>query len=88
MVYSHPSKVPLFVDKKWTINTEYLLHVVNFFKYHMKTETENTLYPLLCDLDPSQRPAAWERSLSQGPGVKMLEPLWKGSYGESIRDIH
>ena len=48
----------------------------------MKTETENTLYPLLCDLDVSQRPAPWERPLSQGPGVKMLQPLWKGSYGK------
>ena len=85
VVYSHPANMPMFLDKKWNLNLEYLLHIVNFFKYHMKTETENTLYPLLCDLENLERPQAWNRPISQGCGVKPLGTNWKGSYGESMR---
>ncbi|KAL9131244.1 MAG: hypothetical protein Q9217_000786 [Psora testacea] len=80
IVYSHPSKVPMFLDKKWTVNVEYLLHVMNFFKYHMKTETENTLYPLFRELEAFERPGAWDRQLSQVQGIKKLGSQWKGSY--------
>ena len=80
-VYNHPSKSVLFLDKKGTINIEHFLHVVNFFKFHMKTETENTLYPLLCDLPKHERPSAWERPVASGEGIAMLGRNWKGSYG-------
>ncbi|KAL9101466.1 MAG: hypothetical protein Q9163_003281 [Psora crenata] len=80
IVYGHPAKVPMFFDRKGTVNVEYLLHIVNFFKYHMKTETENTLYPLLCDLSICERPGAWDSQLSQVQGVKKLGSHWKGSY--------
>lgn len=81
VVYSHPRKAILFLDKKGTINIEHFLHVVNFFKHHMKTETENTLYPLLCDLDEDERPSAWERPLTSSGSIEMLGRNWKGSYG-------
>ena len=81
MVYNHPSKVPMFLDRKWTVNVEYFLHIVNFFKYHMKTETENTLYPLFRELKQSERPSAWDCQLVQVQGVKKLDSNWKGSYG-------
>ena len=81
LVYSHPSKAPLFVDRKGTINIEYLLHVVNFFKYHMKSETENTLYPLLCDLPYEERPSAWQKPILSASNLELPGLAWKGSYG-------
>ena len=81
IVYSHPNKVLLFLDKRGTINIEYLLHVLNFFKHHMTSEQEGILHPWLQELEKWKRPGAWERPLSQSLSVKMLKPSWKGSYG-------
>ncbi|KAG8533295.1 uncharacterized protein KY384_002078 [Bacidia gigantensis] len=79
VVYTPPSRIPLFLDKKMTVNVGYLLHIVNFFKYHMKTEPENTLYPLLSDLESHARPTSWDGPLEHCHGDK-LASAWKGSY--------
>ena len=82
-IYCLPSKMPLFLDKKGTVNMEFMLHIVNFFKYHMTCETENTLYPLLCDLMKHERPRAWEGPIKNDAVPKMPGLQWRGSYGES-----
>ena len=67
------------------INTIFLLHIVNFFKYHLTNETEDTLFRAYSQLGNSQKPRAWDGPLQQGrgiPGVKKLGRHWKGSYGE------
>ena len=47
----------------------------------MKSETENTLYPLLCDLPQQERPSAWRTPITDGGVSKSIGQNWKGSYG-------
>ena len=83
VVYAHPKAQPMFLDENMRkVNVEYLLHIVNFFKYHMTREEEATLYPFLCNLEDSEKPRRWEGRLTQG--VKQIGSSWKGSYGKHI----
>ena len=87
-VYGDPYKYPLFLDQdSMKINTIFCLHIVNFFKYHLTNEKENTLFEAYSQLEKSQRPQAWNGQLQQGrgiPGVKKLGKHWKGSYCKLI----
>lgn len=80
-VYTRPDEMFLFIDKKWTLNLSYLLHVANFFKYHMKSDHEDTLNHLILDLANSEKPAAWDQKLTTGPQVAPLGASWMGSFG-------
>ena len=85
IVYTRPDEMLLFIDKKWTLNLTYLLHVANFFKYHMKSDHEDTLSHLMLDLEDSEKPAAWDQELKTGPQVKPLGASWMGSFGSSLQ---
>ena len=85
IVYTRPDEMFLFIDKKWTLNLSYLLHVANFFKYHMKSEQEDTLSHLMSDLGNSEKPAAWDQQLSTGPQVTPLGASWMGSFGSFVQ---
>ena len=79
-VYGHPEDFPMFLDKHMRhINTEYLLHIANFFKYHMIRSEEHTLYHDVLALADEEKPIAWAERLENG--TKQLGKHWMGSYG-------
>lgn len=79
-VYAHPNDYPFFLDKhRYIINIEYLLHIANFFKYHMIRSDEQTLYQDVGALDEDEKPKIWTEKLDEGP--KQLCKYWMGSYG-------
>lgn len=60
------------------IDMEWVLHHINFWKYHMVREEEHTLYHAFEALGEADRPRFWSRQLKtgcSGPGKH-----WKGSY--------
>ncbi|MCJ1365269.1 hypothetical protein MMC16_004390 [Acarospora aff. strigata] len=78
-VYGHPEDFPMFLDKHMRhINTEYLLHIANFFKYHMIRSEEHTLYHDVLALADEEKPIAWAERLENG--TKQLGKHWMGSY--------
>lgn len=81
IVYSHPEKNPLFRDKhKTRVNLNVLLHITNFFKYHMTQQQEATLFVPFQDLEENEKPKIWQSKLEQG--IRKLAKSWKGSYGK------
>ena len=79
MVYQHPDQCPMFLDQHMcTVNINYLLHVMNFFKYHCTRSDEWTLRDVFEALERPQRPQAWNTQLRQGP--TSLGSEWLGSY--------
>ena len=86
-VYSTPSTFPIFTGcHGLDVHMPFVLHNVNFWKYHMVREVENTLFPGFADLDStSERPRWWSRQLHQGPPQK-LGRHWKGSYAYVDRE--
>lgn len=58
---------------------EWLLHQVNFWRYHMLREDEVTLCHAYCDLDSSEFPKFWQKQL-RNDGVPEIGRRWKGSY--------
>lgn len=81
IVYSHPETYPLFLDKhKTRVNINFLLHITNFFKYHMTQRQEATLFVPFQDLEENAKPKAWQNKLEQG--LRKLGNSWKGSYGK------
>ncbi len=80
-VYGHPKDFPIVLDKHMrVINIEYLLHIANFFKYHMIRIEESTLYYDVLALEDEEKPIAWREKLEDG--VRQLGRHWMGSYGE------
>ena len=62
------------------VNVEFLLHIANFFKYHITHKDEGILNYDFELLSHDKKPKAWQKSLEQGlskPGSK-----WMGSYGK------
>lgn len=79
MVYQHPDHCPMFLDQNMcSVNINYLLHIMNFFKYHCTRSDEWTLRGIFEALEAHQRPQAWTTQLSQGPSI--LGSEWLGSY--------
>lgn len=80
-VYSHPDDFPMFsANGTWQIGTNLLLHIANFFRYHLTQKGESTLYELFSQLRAHEKPKAWDSRLVQGGGVKKLGKHWKGTY--------
>ncbi|KAI9814399.1 MAG: hypothetical protein M1827_003255 [Pycnora praestabilis] len=83
-VYEDNKMEPIFLGKsQGEVNVEWLLHVVNFFKYHMTCKEICTLLPIYEDLEDKEKPKAWKKKLERG--VKKLGKSWKGSYGKETR---
>lgn len=81
-VYGTPNKFPIFTDTHMrNVNIEYLLHIANFFKYHITRSEEHTLFTDFCALDGDERPIPWTERLESG--VKEFGKHWMGSYGKA-----
>ncbi|KAK4507465.1 hypothetical protein PRZ48_001200 [Zasmidium cellare] len=63
------------------LDMEFVLHQVNFWRYHMLRENESALCAAYCDLDASEYPRLWEKKLSNDPQAPTMPGrFWKGSY--------
>lgn len=83
--YSHPDILPMFGIFRANVNLGLILHISNFFKYHMTSPEEATLFYPFKELAEDQKPRAWEGPIVQG--VRAIGRSWKGSYGKSLRQI-
>ena len=88
--YGTKSDYPIFGGcNGLDVNMEWLLHNVNFWKYHMLRPAENTLYPSFSALAADKTPRFWRDQLVNG--VSKLGTYWKGSYAyierEEIDDL-
>ncbi|KFY51008.1 hypothetical protein V496_09025 [Pseudogymnoascus sp. VKM F-4515 (FW-2607)] len=79
-VYTCLTKEPLFLGKnKYQINMPWLLHAVNFFKFHFKTpDGEGILAHMYQQLDKDELPKAWTGKVRSG--TQKLGPHWKGAF--------
>lgn len=78
-VYSSASVSPIFTGAYGLdVSMEYLLHNLNFWRYHMVREVEHTLYHPFDQLADEQRPRWWSSQPKQG--LQSLGKHWKGSY--------
>lgn len=78
MVYECARRAPIF-NRRHQVNMEWVVHTINFFKYHMLRSEEHTLYGVYSALDDASRPKPWKQQLK--PGLRELNGLWKGTYG-------
>ncbi|KFX91484.1 hypothetical protein O988_07727 [Pseudogymnoascus sp. VKM F-3808] len=79
-VYKCLTEAPLFTGRnKHEINFPWLLHVVNFFKFHLKTpDGEGILAHMYQQLEKSELPTAWTGKIKGG--TQKLGPHWKGAF--------
>ena len=81
--YMTAMEAPVFTNtNKTMVNMEWLLHVVNFFKYHATNEDEKTLFEPFQSLDLMEKPGMWTRSVKDDGGK--LGKNWKGTYGKCL----
>ncbi|TAQ86739.1 hypothetical protein B7494_g4941 [Chlorociboria aeruginascens] len=92
-VYTCPNDQPIFMGAgKQDLNVRWLLHVVNFFKFHFKAaKGEGILSHAYRDLAPEEVPQPWIGKLKEG--TQQLGSHWKGAYAyldpedlKSLRD--
>lgn len=84
-VYGHPDEVPMFEDTMTTVNIDLLLHIANFFKYHITRKEEATLFHQFEQLAEDQKPRVWRHRIEQV--WRKLGRSWKGSYGKWLQQI-
>ncbi|KAL1634968.1 hypothetical protein SLS56_002052 [Neofusicoccum ribis] len=83
--YSTIVKAPIFGGfNKLEINMVWLLHVMNFFKYHIGNAGENTLFEPFGKLERAEKPFYWQGPIHNGP--QELGVHWKGTYAYLDRD--
>ncbi|MCJ1286237.1 hypothetical protein MMC26_005582 [Xylographa opegraphella] len=77
-VYGHPLDYPLFTDGplKSKLNLDNLLHIVNFFKYHIVNRDEYSLHAPFQALPDEEKPRAWDFPVKTG--AQKLGTHWKG----------
>ncbi|MCJ1404416.1 hypothetical protein MMC11_007641 [Xylographa trunciseda] len=77
-VYGHPLSFPLFKDEstKRELDLDNLLHIVNFFKYHIHDPNEYSLYDPFHGLPDDEKPMAWDSPVKVG--LQKLGTHWKG----------
>ncbi|MCJ1436286.1 hypothetical protein MMC27_005664 [Xylographa pallens] len=75
---SHPLEFPLFTDGllKSKLNLDNLLHIVNFFKYHITSYDEHSLHAGFHTLPDDEKPKAWDSPVKAG--LQKLGTHWKG----------
>lgn len=79
MVYMATNKAPLYTGPTLTdLNMEWILHCMNFFRHHMMSQEAGTLYEVMNELDPYEKPSAWQEQLCSGAAP--LHKHWKGTY--------
>jgi len=78
-VYSRPRDSPIFGGQHGLdVNLAALLHFLNFWKYHMVREVEQTLFAAFNHLHPDERPQWWDSKLQQD--AQTMGRHWKGSF--------
>lgn len=77
VVYAKSATFPLF-DAYHTVNMEWTLHCLNFFRHHMMKEDAMTLYSTMASMPIGDRPSAWRGPLKEG--AYPLSKFWKGTY--------
>ncbi|KAB2575052.1 hypothetical protein DBV05_g6374 [Lasiodiplodia theobromae] len=83
--YATIRTAPIFGGfNKTEINMEWILHVMNFFKYHMRKHEENTLFEPFNKLNKAEQPSYWQSHIHNGPMA--LGVHWKGTYAYLDRD--
>lgn len=81
-VYKCYSEEPIFKGKnKSELNLPWLLHVANFFKFHLKQPGgEGMLSHMYSRLNESELPRQWRGKLR--PETQELGKRWKGAFGK------
>ncbi|OJD37688.1 uncharacterized protein BKCO1_60004 [Diplodia corticola] len=83
--YATIKTAPIFGGyNKTMINMEWVLHVMNFFKFHIGKSDENTLFDPFNSLAASEKPSYWQGPLHNGPAN--LGVHWKGTYSYLDRE--
>ncbi|KAG9229193.1 hypothetical protein BJ875DRAFT_524071 [Amylocarpus encephaloides] len=78
-VYATTHAQPVFTGKwKHYINVHWLLHTVNFFKFHFKSGGEGVMAHAYKDLPADQYPQFWTGRVKAG--TQQLGQFWKGSH--------
>lgn len=78
-VYAATNMAPLYLGpKKNTLNMDWVLQCLNFFRYYMTTPDASLMCEAMDDLDESQKPSAWREPLKSGSYP--LSSHWKGTY--------
>ncbi|KAK7606833.1 hypothetical protein BKA81DRAFT_382050 [Phyllosticta paracitricarpa] len=83
VVYSNDGSMTMWRNNTLELNLEWLLHMLNFFKFHMVGD-DNTLRDPMLDLEREQRPQFWTGLLTSAP--KKLGRRWMGTYAYLDRD--
>ena len=83
-VYSAAVRMPIFTSNSSLekVNIEFVLHIMNFFKYHMTQKTENTLYDAYSALAQAEQPGPWRSKLREG--CYKIGQHWRGTYGQCV----
>jgi hypothetical protein len=83
-VYATNAQQPIFQGRyKMEVNVRWLLHVVNFFKFHLKAADEGLLSHAYKALDLDQVPQPWIGQIPQTkPQTQPLGAYWKGAHGK------
>jgi hypothetical protein len=83
-VYATNEEQPIFKGVyKGEVNVRWLLHVINFFKYHVKASEEGLLahaYETLKSDSPDQLPQPWIGRIKAQ--TQPLGAYWKGAHGK------
>lgn len=88
MVYASPAQAPLlFGRKKLEVNIPWVVHVVNFFRYHMLRPEEATLFSAFGELSDAERPHLWTEKIADVPEA-VLGKVWKGTYCKTLSSFN
>ena len=84
VAYSRPMDFPIFFDNGHLsasiVNMQAVLHMINFWRYHMQEPVRN----LCLGLNSKEKPQGWKRPVFDAFAcVKGLSRMWKGAYGKS-----
>jgi hypothetical protein len=84
LVYQPPATTPIFKGaNNDQVNVSWVLHVINFFRYHCLRPVESTLHGPYAALEASQRPVFWKQPIVD-EAKPFLGQVWKGTYGQSF----
>lgn len=78
IVYSPATEQPIFQGCYGsTVNMEWVLHQINFWKYHFTKDTDSGLFTSISELDHAETPQLWSSKLSQ-VDTPSFGSKWKG----------
>ncbi|KAF2842548.1 hypothetical protein M501DRAFT_927009 [Patellaria atrata CBS 101060] len=88
MAYECAKRAPIFTDvNKTHINMSWVLHMMNFFRWHIMRETEATLYyPYHDSLHELEKAKGWTMNPAKRVNAQQLGKYWKGTYAYLDRD--